>query len=134
MRRDLNFQIIFPAKKMSNQKEKNLPSIISRPVQLGDERSGAANITIEDEEMLAQKVTEMLSITRYKNSEVNEEDLKILLKQSFRNHAVKRMYTRFQNMWAAYVAKHDIKDEYNDVMLVSFLRVSRAGTQQTTFG
>ena len=72
-------------------------------------------------------MTEMISITRYKNGEVNEEDLahvvkntEILLKQSFGNRAVKRMYTRYQNMWAAYVVKHDIKDEYNDVMVVSF--------------
>ena len=48
---------------MSKQTEKNLPSIITRPVQPGDERSGAANTTIADEDMLAQKVTEMLSIT-----------------------------------------------------------------------
>ena len=87
---------------MSKQTEKNLPSIITRPVQPGDERSGAANTTIEDEGMLAQKVTEMLSITRYKNGEVNEEDLaqvvkntEILLKQSIKNQAVKKMYTHY---------------------------------------
>ena len=64
MRRDPNFQIIFPGKKMSNQTENNLPFIITRPVQPGDERSGGANTTIEDEDMLAQKETEMLIITR----------------------------------------------------------------------
>ena len=126
---------------MSNQTEKSLPSIITRPVERGGERSSATNTTVEDEDMLQQKVTEMLSITIYKKGEVNEEDLehvvkntKILLKQSFGNHSVKRMYTHYQNMWAAYVAKHDIKDEYNDVMLVSFLTVSRVGMQQTHFG
>ena len=52
--------------------------------------------------MLAQKVTEMLNITRYRNGEVNEEDLaqvvkntEILLKQSIKNQAVKKMYTHY---------------------------------------
>ena len=98
MRRDPKIQNIFGTKTMSEKTDKNLPSIITRPVEPGDERSGATNTTIEDEDMLAQKVTEMLSIIRYKNGEVNQEDLehvakntKILLKQSFRNHSVKRM-------------------------------------------
>ena len=75
---------------MSSQTEKNLPPIITRPVQPDDEWNGAANTSIEDEYMLVQKVTEMLIITRYKNGEVNEEDLahvvkntKILLNQIF---------------------------------------------------
>ena len=139
MRQDPEFQNIFGTKKMSNQTERNLSSIITRPVQPGDERSCAANTTIEDEDMLAQKVTEMLSITIYKNGEVNEEDLayvvkntEILLKQSFGNHAVKTMYTSYQNMWTVYVAKHDIKDEYNDVMLVSFFDSINGGYAANT--
>ena len=114
-------------KKNSNKTEKNIPSIIIRPVQAGDEIIGAANTTIVDEDMLAQKVIEVLSITRQRNGEVHEEDLahivknaEILFKQSFKNQAVKKMYTRYQKMWAAYVAKHDNKDEYNDVMLLIF--------------
>ena len=87
---------------MNNQTEKSLPLIITRPVQPGDQRSGVANTTIADEDMLAQKVTEMLNITRYRNGEVNEEDLaqvvkntEILLKQSIKNQAVKKMYTHY---------------------------------------
>ena len=69
-------------KKMKNQTEKNLPSIITRPVQPGDEGSSAANTTITDEEMLAQKVTEMLNITIYSNGEVTEEVLLKVLRFS----------------------------------------------------
>ena len=118
---------------MNNLTEKNLPSIITRPLQPGDERNGVANTTIADEDMLAQKVIEMLNITRYRNGEVNEEDLaqivknKILIKQSFKNQEVKKMYTCIQNMWAAYVAKHDIKDEYNDATFVSFFESIKGG-------
>ena len=56
MNRDPKFQIIFPSKKISNQTEKNLPSIITRPVQPDDERSSAANTTIEDEDMCHREV------------------------------------------------------------------------------
>ena len=35
-------------------------------------------------------------------------------------------------MWAAYVAKHDIKDEYNDVMLVSFFESNKGGYTANT--
>ena len=118
MRQDPNFQIIFCTKKMSNQIERNLPSTIIRPVQPGDERSGVANTTIADEDMLAQKVTEILIIIRYRNEEMNEENLvqvvkntEILLKKSFKNQVVKKKYTCYQNIWAAYVAKHDIKKD-----------------------
>ena len=82
MRQDPKIQNIFGIKTMSNQTEKNLPSIITRPVEPGDERSGATNTTVEDEDMLAQKVTEMLSITRYKDGEVNEEDLDHVVKNT----------------------------------------------------
>ena len=84
--------------------------------------------------MLAQKVIEMFSITRYKNGEINKEDLvhfvkntEILLKHRFGNPSVKRMYTHYQNIWAAYVTKHDIKDEYNDVILVNFFESIKGG-------
>ena len=86
--------------------------------------------------MIAQKVI------RNRNSEVNEEDLahvvkntEILLKQSFKNHAVKRMllkHTCYQNMWATYVAKHGIKDVCNDVMLVSFFESIKSGYKANT--
>ena len=112
---------------MSKQTDNNLLSIITRPVQPGDERSGVSNTTVADEDVLAQEVTEILSITRYRNGEVKEENLaqvvqniEILLKQIFKNQAVKKMYTRYQNIRSAYVAKHKIRDKYNDVVLVNF--------------
>ena len=37
------------------------------------------------------------------------------------------MYACYQNMLAAYVVKHDIKDVYNDVMLVSFFESIKIG-------
>ena len=100
MRQDPKIQNIFGTKTMRIQTEKTLLSIITRPIEPGDEISGATNATVGDEDMLAWKVTEVLSETRHKNGEVNEEDLEhvvknteILLKQSFGNHSVKRMYT-----------------------------------------
>ena len=42
------------------------------------------------------------------------------------------MYTRYQYMWTAYAAKHDIKDEYNDVMLVSFVASIKNGYAANT--
>ena len=46
MKQNPKFQNVFSTKKMNNQTEKNLPSIITRPVQPGDERSGVANTNI----------------------------------------------------------------------------------------
>ena len=33
------------------------------------------------------------------------------------------MYTRYQNLWTEFVAKNNVKDKYNDVTLVQFLRL-----------
>ena len=42
------------------------------------------------------------------------------------------MYRSYLNMWAEHVAKHDIKDEYNDVMLVSFFESIKSGYATNT--
>ena len=41
---------------MSNQTEKNLSSIITRPVQPGYDKSGAANTTIADKDICHRQV------------------------------------------------------------------------------
>ena len=47
---------------MSNQTEKNLPSIITRPVQPGDERSGATNKYVAKKSLTfnAEEIQEVL--------------------------------------------------------------------------
>ena len=79
-----------------------LPSITTRPVKPGDERSVAKGNTGVDDEMLPKMVNEMLNITRYTNGEVNEHDLEqvvantaTLLNNNYKNEAVRKMYTHY---------------------------------------
>ena len=63
---------------MSKKTNNYLPSITTRPIQSGGESSGAKDTRNVDDEMLPIFFYEILSIMRYKNAEVNEDDLKIV--------------------------------------------------------
>ena len=60
------------------EKDKNLPSIITRPIQPGYE--SVSTTTASENDFLPKKVTEMLSITRYTNGEVNKENIAQVVK------------------------------------------------------
>ena len=120
------FKQIF-ANKMSNKRDKNLPSITTM-VTHGDKRSGDCFTTENEEEtFLAIKVREMLNISRVKKGQVDDRDLSevvnntaILLKENHKNEQVRKMYTRYQNLWMTFVAKENMDDEFNDIKLVKF--------------
>ena len=112
---------------MRNPYKKNLPSITARPEQPGNERSGALSTTKITEETMPDLVRDMLMLARIKDNEVNEKDLEevventnVLLKQHHKDESVRKMYTRYQNLWSTFVANNNIENEYDDVMLVKF--------------
>ena len=105
----------------------HLPSITTMDCTYCSERSGGKATTVIDDETIPKKVEEMLCFTRMSGKEVNEEDLQavvknteVLLKSYYKNEHVRKMYTRYQNMWRTYVAKEKIENEYNDICLVKF--------------
>ena len=57
MRQDPKIQNIFGTITMSEKTDKNLPSIITRPVEPGDERSGATNTTVEGKGVFRTQVS-----------------------------------------------------------------------------
>ena len=104
-----------------------MPSIIARPVEPGSERSGAKSTTKMTEETVPNIEKNMLVLTRYKNNEVNEKDLEdvventnALINEHYKNNAVRKMYTGYQNLWSTFVANNNIENEYDDLMLVKF--------------
>ena len=46
---------------------------------------------------------------------------KMVLKEK-KDVKVKKMYTRYQNLWTAFVANNNIATEYDDVALVKFFK------------
>ena len=96
----------------------------------GGKRSGDCFTTENEEEtLLAIKVREMLNISRVTKGQVDDRDLSeivkntaILLRENHKNEQVRKMYTRYQNLWMTFVAKESMDDEYNDVKLVKFFR------------
>ena len=66
--------------------------------------------------MLAQKVRKMLSITRVRKGQADEQDLSevvkdtaVLLKENYKNEQVRKMFTCYQNLWMTFVAAHTSK-------------------------
>ena len=47
---------------------------------------------------------------------------------------VNKMYTRYQNLWRAFVANNNIMDKYDDVALVRFLKAFRIDTHLIHYG
>ena len=108
---------------------KNLPSITTMDETYCSERSGALGTTVVNDETIPKKVEEMLGFSRMSGKEINEEDLQavarnteVLLKDYYANDDVRRMYTRYQNMWRTFVAKEKIENEYDDIRLVQFFK------------
>ena len=106
----------------------NLPSITTMDQTYCSERSGALGTTINDD-TIPDKVEEMLGFTRMNGKEINEVDLQaivknteVLLKDYYGNDDVRRMYTRYQNMWRTFVAKEKLENEYDDIKLVQFFK------------
>ena len=59
---------------------------------------------------------EILSISRVRKGQVDDEDLyevfknaDILLQKNYKNEQVRKMYTRYQNLWMMFVAKKNVK-------------------------
>ena len=87
----------------------------------------------EEETLLAIKVREMLHITRLRKGQVDERDLSevvkntpILLKKNYKNEQVRKMYNPYENLWMLFVAKENIKTEYDNVKLVKFFFTIKA--------
>ena len=110
---------------MINPHKKNLPSTTARPIQPGSKRSSAKSTTGITEDSVPKIVKDMLVLARSKDNEVNDKDLEdvmentsALIKQHYKNESVRRMYTRYQNLWSTFGANHNIENEYDDLMLV----------------
>ena len=75
----------------------------------------------------------MLHITRLRKGQVDERDLSevvkntpILLKKNYKNEQVRKMYNPYENLWMLFVAKENIKTEYDNVKLVKFFFTIKA--------
>ena len=91
-------------------------------------------------------VDDMLDLTRMDSAAVNYEDINAMMKKATdllnkkSDVQVRKMYTRYQNLWTDFWAKNNMRDKYNmrdennDVTLVCFLRLSRVDMLQVQSG
>ena len=56
---------------------------------------------------------------------VVKKNKEVLLKSYYKDKAMRKMYTHYQNMWKTIVANEQIKKKYNDVSLVNFLNETK---------
>ena len=77
---------------MINPYKKNLLSTTVRLVQPGSERSGAFSTTKMTEETAPKIVKDMLVLARYKDNEVNENDLEDVVENT--NALIKQHYKK----------------------------------------
>ena len=112
---------------MSKLDQENLPSITTRGNDSGDERSSV--MKEKDTAVFAREVADMMDLTRIEKGELNKIDLvsmidkteKIVLKKK-KDVKVKKIYTRYQNLWTAFVANNNIENEYDDVVIVKLFQ------------
>ena len=110
---------------MSNVND--LPSTATRNEIPGDERSSVSKD--KDTALFSAAVDGMMDLTRIENGEINKLDLESIIAKTEnmvlekkKDVRVKKMYTRYQNLWTAYVANNNIENEFDDVALVKFFR------------
>ena len=110
------------------EKNENLPSSTTRTTKPGGERGGGKPTTNDDEKNdIKDAVEELLDDARIKNDEIHDDDLEDvikltekLLKESYSKTKTRQQYTRYQNLWKTFVAKENLTEEYNELMLVKF--------------
>ena len=108
-------------------KQEDLPSITTRKGGPGGERSSA---TVGDTAMIVKEVDEFLDLARIEDGVINPQDIESLIEKTSsmlvenkKDVRVKKMYTRYQNLWTEFVAKNNVLDEYNDIELVKIFKL-----------
>ena len=70
-----------------------------------------------------------MELTRIENGELNKVDYNSLTEKTANmilknknKSKVDKIYTRYQNLWRAFVANNNIMDKYDDVALIRYLK------------
>ena len=117
---------------MSETKTKNSPSTTTTCDTHDGGRSGSETTTTavaDPSQKILQAVNDMLALTQIDNGKVNKEDMldvikntDALLEEKKIERSVRKMYKRYQNLWASFCTKNNIKEEYDDASLVRFFK------------
>ena len=107
---------------MSNQM--NLLSITTR-----NDEPGGESIKEKDATIFSKEIEGIMELTRIENGQLNKVDyesltektVKMILKNK-KDAKVNKIYTRYENIWRAFVLYNNIMEGYDDVALVRFFK------------
>ena len=108
-------------------KQANLPSIATRNDEPGGEKSIVAKE--KDTIIFSKEIDGIMELTRIENGQLNKVDYESLMDKTDKmmlnnkkDAKANRICTRYQNLCRAFVANNNIKEKYDDVALVRFLK------------